>query len=74
MPCIPYFYHLLGRDNLKLQQNTEHKTHKIILSVVLYVFETWPLSLRENKVQVFEDEILRKIYELNDEVSEKFKM
>lgn len=57
-----------------MQQNTEHKTHKIILSVVLYVFETWPLSLRENKVQVFEDEILRKIYELNDEVSEKFKM
>jgi hypothetical protein len=35
----------------------------IILSVVLYVSETWPLTLREeNRLRVFENRMLQRIF------------
>ena len=43
----------------------------IILPVVLYGCETWPLTLREERrLRVFENRVLRRIFELNrDEVT-----
>ena len=49
--------HLLSK---KLKVNT-YKT--IILLVVLYGFETWSLTLREeHRLRVFENKVLRKIF------------
>ena len=49
--------HLLSK---KLKVNT-YKT--IILPVVLYSYETWSLTLREeDKLRVFENKVLRKIF------------
>jgi hypothetical protein len=37
----------------------------IILSVVLYGFETWPLTLREeHRLKVFENRLLRRMFGL----------
>jgi hypothetical protein len=42
--------------NLKIYRN-------IILSVVLYGFETWSLTLREeHRLRVFENRVLRRIF------------
>jgi len=43
------------------------KIHRIIiLSVVLYVSETWPLTLRaEHRLRVLEKRVQRKVFEIN---------
>jgi len=48
-----------------LSLNTNIKIYgNIILSVVLYGFETWSLILREERsLRVFENRVLRKIFE-----------
>jgi hypothetical protein len=44
------------------------KVYKIILTVVLYGCETWSLTLREVlKLQVSENEVLRKIFGCKDD-------
>jgi hypothetical protein len=47
-----------------LSRNVKVKIYKtIILPVVLYGFETWSLTLREeNKLRVFENRVLRRIF------------
>jgi hypothetical protein len=52
--CLPVSY----RKNLKIKI---YKT--VILSVVLYGYETWSLSLREeHRLRVFENRVLRRIF------------
>jgi hypothetical protein len=48
-----------------LSRNIQIRIHKIkILSVVLYGYETWSLTLREeHRLSVFENRILRRIFE-----------
>jgi hypothetical protein len=56
-----------------LSKNLKIKTHKtIILSVVLYGYETWPLTLREERrLRTFENRALRRIFgPKGDEVTE----
>jgi hypothetical protein len=56
-----------------LLKNIEIRTYKtIILSVVLYVCETWSLTLREEqRLRVFENRVLRRIFgSKRDEVIE----
>ena len=47
-----------------LSKNLKFKIYRtIILSVVLYVCETWSLTLREeNRLRVFENRVLRRIF------------
>jgi hypothetical protein len=47
-----------------LSRNVKVKLYKtIILSVVLYGYETWSLTLRENhRLRVFENRVLRRIF------------
>ena len=47
-----------------LSKNLKIKIYKtIILPVLLYGYETWPLTLREERrVRVFENRILRRIF------------
>jgi hypothetical protein len=47
-----------------LSKNLKIKIHRtIILPVVLYGCETWPLTLREErKLRVFENKVLRRIF------------
>jgi len=47
-----------------LSKNLNIKMHKtIILPIVLYVCETWSLTLREErKLRVFENKVLRRIF------------
>jgi hypothetical protein len=47
-----------------LSKNVEIRIHKtIILSVVLYVYKTWSLTLRDgHRVRVFENRVLRRIF------------
>jgi hypothetical protein len=47
-----------------LSRNVKVKTHKSkILPTVLYGFETWSLTLREeHRLRVFENRVLRKIF------------
>ena len=47
-----------------LSKNIKIKIYKtVILPVILYGFETWTLTLREEKrLQVFENKVLRKIF------------
>jgi hypothetical protein len=49
-----------------LSRNVQVKTYKtIILSVVLYGYETWSLTLREeHRLRVFENRVLRRIFGL----------
>ena len=47
-----------------LSKNTRVKIYrKIILSLVLYGYETWSLTLRkEHRLRVFENRVLRRIF------------
>jgi hypothetical protein len=55
--CLSVCYSLLSK-NLKIKV---HRT--IILSVVLYGYETWLLILREEcRLRVFENRVLRRIF------------
>jgi hypothetical protein len=47
-----------------LSRNVKVKIYKtIILPVVLYVCETWSVTLREeNRLRVFENRVLRRIF------------
>jgi len=47
-----------------LSQNIQIKTHRtIILPVVLYMCETWSLTVREEgRLRVFENRVLRRIF------------
>jgi len=47
-----------------LSKNLKIKIYRIIiLSVILYGFETWPLTLREEcRLKVFENRVLRRIF------------
>jgi len=47
-----------------LSKNIEIKVHRtLILPVVLYVYETWSLTLREERtLRVFENRVLRRIF------------
>jgi hypothetical protein len=47
-----------------LSKNTKIKIYRtIILPVVLYGCETWPLTLREvHRLRVFENRVLRRIF------------
>jgi len=47
-----------------LSKNLKIKTYRtIILQLVLYVYETWLLTLREERrLKVFEDRVLRRIF------------
>ena len=64
-----YYYQLekivsSGLLSKKLKVNT-YKT--IILLVVLYGFETWSLTLREeHRLKVFENKVLRKLFGVRD--------
>ena len=60
-----------------LSNNIKIKIHRtIILPVVLYGYETWSLTLREeHKLRVFENRVLRKIFEpKRDEVTGERKL
>ena len=56
----------------KFKVNT-YKT--IILPIVLYVCETWSLTLKEDyRLRVFENKVLRKIFEVKkDEITRKWR-
>jgi len=59
-----------------LSKNIKIKIHRIlILSVVLYGFETWSLTLRkECRLRVFENRVLRRIFGLRrGEVTREWK-
>jgi hypothetical protein len=46
-----------------LSRNLQVKIHKTIILPVLYVCETWSLTLREgHRLRVFENRVLRKIF------------
>jgi hypothetical protein len=47
-----------------LSRNVKVKIYKtIILAFVLYVYETWPLTLKEeHRLRVFENRVLRRIF------------
>jgi hypothetical protein len=51
-------------SSLLLSKNVKVKTYKtIILPAVLYGFETWSLTLREeHRLRVFENRVLRRIF------------
>jgi hypothetical protein len=58
IPCRTFCPHACCHKNLKVRI---YKT--IILPVVLYVCETWSLTVREeHKLRVFENRVLRKIF------------
>jgi hypothetical protein len=46
-----------------LSKNLKIKIYRtIILPVVLYGCETWSLTLRERRLRVFENRVLRKVF------------
>jgi hypothetical protein len=46
-----------------LSKNLTIKIYRTILSVVLYGYETWSLTLRkEHRLRVFENKVLRRIF------------
>jgi hypothetical protein len=65
--------------NLKLDtvisKNLKMKIYKIILTVVLYGCETWPLTFREEyRLRVFQNRVLRRIFGCKrDEVTESWR-
>jgi hypothetical protein len=61
--CIPFSAQNLLSSRL-LSKNIKIRMYKIIiLPVVLYVFETWSLTLREeHRLRVFENRVLRRIF------------
>ena len=59
-----------------LSKNIKIKTYRtIILPVVLYGFETWSLTLREERrLRMFENRVLRRIFgPKRDEVTRKWR-
>ena len=61
-----------SNTNQNYISRTKFKIHRtIILPVVLYGFETWSLTLREERrLRVFENRVLRRIFGLKrDEVT-----
>jgi hypothetical protein len=59
-----------------LSRNVKVKIYKtIILPVVLYGYETWSLTLREeHRLRVFENRVLRRIFgPKEDEVTEEWR-
>jgi hypothetical protein len=55
---------LLATIQNHLSKNVKIRIYKIIiLSVLLYGYETWPLTLREeHKLRVFENRVLMRIF------------
>jgi len=67
--------HLLSSS--LLSKNIEISTHRTkILSVVLYGYETWSLTLREERrVRLFENRVLRGIFGTKrDEVTREWRI
>ena len=59
------YYALQGLLSSQLpSKNIKLKIYKtVILSIILYGYETWSLTMREEKsLQVFENKVLRKIF------------
>jgi hypothetical protein len=61
--------------NQKIKRNVQYMYKTIILPVVLYGFETWSLTLREeHRLRVFENRVLRRLFgPKKDEVTGKWR-
>ena len=63
-----YCEQLFRHSNLLIKNMKFKKYRTIILPVVLYGCETWSLTLREeNRLRVFEDRVLNRIFGLDRE-------
>jgi len=58
-----------------ISKNVKIKIHRTIILPVLYGFETWSLTLREERrLSVFENTVLRRIFgPMKDEVAKEWR-